>query len=159
MHQREGVPIRALGCRAVPIDTLDPVGIGAPGRALQDETGSVPLGDVQVGAVVVDERIAALRVVDEWIRGEVGQIPSLVKHEGGLESAVGQKQSIRELRKPGVRRSHGVDPFVRASLGQGWLVGVWDRGSYLIPAQPWLGTRHENFRLYVGGGPRLPAVP
>jgi len=84
------------GCVA---QSSSPVGIGPPGRALENEAGPEALGDVSVGVKVLAERRRALRGLQQIECGEIRQLQTFVEDERRLDTAIGEKQPATSLRK------------------------------------------------------------
>ena len=71
-----------------------PVEVGPPRGRVQDEAGAEALGEVQIRRVVGDEAGPPVVGVEQGEGREVGQVATLVEHEGRLEAAVREERTV-----------------------------------------------------------------
>ena len=71
-----------------------PVEVGPPRGRVQHEPGAEALGEIEVRRVVGDQAGPSVLGVEQGKGREVGQVETLVEHEGGLETAVGQERAV-----------------------------------------------------------------
>ena len=82
---RLGKPIAAIAKLRAPI------GIGAPGRALQNESVAVPQRQGNIAIVIGAERRAAALALEQSEGCEHRQLEALMKDERRFEAAIGEK--------------------------------------------------------------------
>ena len=87
-----------------------PVGVGPPGRRLEEQAGAGPGRHVGVRAVVVGQHLPAVRVVEQREGREVRQVEPAVEDQVGLEPSVGDPPAGRLRQLP--RRRHACLPNV-----------------------------------------------
>ena len=109
-----------------------PIGIGAPGRAFQDETAAVLDGHGDIAVEIGAERRAAPLAFEQDEGREEGQVETVVVDQRGLESAVGEEQTAIELRQAvavfgAVNFSHGLGSSIGGGAGGAWMPGKCDR--------------------------------
>jgi len=87
-HQLDGLAIDG-GKRRVGIAELRaPIFIGAPGRTVEDETASVALRDVEIGAVIAAKPLQSLLRAQQIERREIWKIDPLMEDQRGLQTAI-----------------------------------------------------------------------
>ena len=79
-------------------ESRSPVGTGAPRRALENQAGAKPSGDVAIRPEVLQKRVTSLRILQQMERSEVRQFETVVKDQRRLDAAIGEKEVARELR-------------------------------------------------------------
>ena len=92
-HELDGPVVDGGQTDGVVAEAGSPVEVGPPCRRVQHEPGAEALGEVQVRRVVGDQAGPPFVGVEQGEGGEVGQVETLVEHEGGLEAAVREEQT------------------------------------------------------------------
>lgn len=98
VHQLHRLPVHRRDVVGRVAELGAPVGAGPPGRALQDETHAVGLGDGDVAFVVARERGPAVGIAEQVEGREVGQVEAVLEDQRGLDTAVGQEEGAAALR-------------------------------------------------------------
>ena len=73
------------------------VGVGPPGRALEQQSRTRRLGDLGVAVVVLAQQRPAVGVVQKRKGGELGQVDAVVEDQVGLKAAVSDVTGQVEL--------------------------------------------------------------
>ena len=95
----DGGAIRGGESIAIVTELRAPIGIGAPGWALQNESVAVSYRHRNIAIVIGAERRAAALALDEREGREHWQVEAVMKDQRRFESAVGKKESAVELRQ------------------------------------------------------------
>ena len=113
----------AIGCcelAASVADALRPIGVGAPGGALEDQTRVVLEGEIDVGPEVAAERGASGVVGEQGEGREMREIDALVEDQGGFDAAVGEEGVAGELGEAGAVTGHEF-PLTGYAEGSGGM--------------------------------------
>ena len=78
-------------------ELVSPIGACTPGGAFKDEAHTIRFRDGHVTLVVACQRLAPGLLPQEVESGKMRQFQPLVENQGGLDAAIGQEQSTREL--------------------------------------------------------------
>ena len=89
--QRDGAAVEVVERAPAVAQLRSPVAAGAPGGALQHQSGAVPHREIGVALEVAFQRLDARLALQQHERRKGGKLQAVVEDQRGLDAAIGQE--------------------------------------------------------------------